>query len=63
LGLRLEQEEAALPVAPFVDLLIEVRAELRRAKQFALADRVRNGLAELGVTLEDSAGGTSWRTA
>jgi cysteinyl-tRNA synthetase len=46
---------------PFVDLLLEVRSELRRQKLWALSDQVRNSLAELGVILEDGKEGTSWR--
>ncbi len=62
LGLRLEETEGGLLAAkPFLDLLVEVRRELRAAKQYALADTVRQRLAELGVTLEDSSSGTTWR--
>ena len=46
--------------APFVDLLVELRAELRVAKQWELADRVRDGLVELGVELQDGPEGTEW---
>jgi len=42
-------------------LLIRLRQEARAAKNFALADGIRNGLAELGITLEDRAGSTGWR--
>jgi cysteinyl-tRNA synthetase len=38
----------------------ELRAELRKAKQFALADRVRDRLGDLGVELRDGADGTTW---
>jgi cysteinyl-tRNA synthetase len=34
---------------------------LRQAKQWALADRIRERLAELGVTLEDGKDGTTWK--
>ena len=47
--------------ARLIDLLVEVRAEARKSKQFALADRIRDGLAELNVTLEDRPEGTVWR--
>ena len=46
--------------APFVDLLVDLRSELRAAKQYALADRVRDGLVELGVELHDGPEGTEW---
>jgi len=43
-----------------IALLIEIRADARKAKNFAAADKIRNRLAELGVTLEDRPGGTEW---
>ncbi len=46
---------------PLIDLLIELRADLRKEKNFRLADAIRQRLAGLGVTLEDRPGGTSWR--
>jgi cysteinyl-tRNA synthetase len=46
--------------APFVDLLVAMRTELRAAKQWQLADRVRDGLLELGIEIMDSADGTTW---
>lgn len=63
LGIDLAEPEAKSggDAAPFVDLLIELRADLRKAKQFDMADQIRDKLAELGVTLEDSAGGTGWK--
>ncbi|HUE69444.1 MAG TPA: cysteine--tRNA ligase [Pirellulaceae bacterium] len=45
-----------------MQLLIDLRAEARAKKDFATGDRIRNGLAEIGVTLEDKKGGpTEWR--
>jgi cysteinyl-tRNA synthetase len=42
-------------------LLVDLRARLRKEKNFALADEVRKRLTELGVTLEDRPDGTRWR--
>ncbi|MGZ3472511.1 MAG: CysS/YqeB C-terminal domain-containing protein, partial [Isosphaeraceae bacterium] len=47
--------------APLLELLLELRARLRKDKNFALADEVRNRLAALGVVLEDRPDGTRWR--
>ena len=62
LGLTLRgPDDAAANAAPFIDLLVETRADLRQARQFELADQVRDRLAGLGVTLEDGPEGTRWK--
>ena len=64
LGLRLEQAgmaDGASDATPYIELLIETRAALRAEKQFAIADRLRDSLSELGVALEDTPRGTEWR--
>jgi len=48
--------------ADLIDLLIELRAELRDKKEFELADRIRDRLDELGVVLKDGPSGTIWTT-
>jgi len=47
-------------IGHLMDLLIELRAEARKSKDFATADRIRNSLTEFGVVLEDRPGGTEW---
>lgn len=67
LGLRLDPSEQKAgqdtkDIGPFIDLLIEIRNELRQQKLWALSDRVRDGLKEMGVLLEDKKDGTTgWR--
>jgi cysteinyl-tRNA synthetase len=41
--------------------LIEMRKDLRKAKQFQLADEIRNGLSVIGILLEDTPQGTTWK--
>ena len=47
--------------APLMALLIDVRQELRKAKQWTLADAIREHLSEIGVVLEDRPEGTVWK--
>jgi len=62
LGLRLELAAGVrTDAAPFIELLIEIRLELRQAKQWDLADMIRDRLEEMGVSLEDTPQGTIWR--
>lgn len=63
LGLRLEEPVSVdRGATPFIELLVSVRKDLRQAKQWALADRVRDQLLELGIVLEDGPQGTTWHT-
>jgi len=41
--------------------VIEWRQELRASKQYDLADKLRDDLQSIGLTLEDSVEGTTWR--
>jgi cysteinyl-tRNA synthetase len=62
LGLRPERFQGATEqTAAFIDLLIAVRTDLREQKLWSLSDKIRDELIELGVILEDSKTGTTWR--
>lgn len=50
-------------VGNLMSLVIEIRANARKNKDFATADLVRKKLTEFGVTLEDRPGGTEWTRA
>ncbi|MCC7105770.1 MAG: cysteine--tRNA ligase [Chloroflexi bacterium] len=63
LGLDLRERKSGANAAaePFIDLLVETRRKLREARQWALADQIRDALRELGVSLEDRSDGSLWR--
>ena len=44
-----------------IETLIKQRNDARAAKDWAAADAARDALKEMGVVLEDSASGTTWR--
>ncbi len=61
LGLKLDSSKVVdTRTDEIIDLLIEIRRELRQNKLWALSDTIRDRLAALGVILEDSKEGTSW---
>jgi cysteinyl-tRNA synthetase len=47
-------------VGKLMELVIEIRANARKAKDFATADLVRTKLTAAGVVLEDRPDGTGW---
>jgi len=65
LGLQLERSTAQgkQEIAPFVDLLLEIRTEIRRQKLWQLSDQIRDRLSELGIMIEDHKDGSTWRQA
>jgi cysteinyl-tRNA synthetase len=61
LGLRLQEKQGSGDADKFIDLLVDVRSEVRKQKLWAVSDLIRNRLKELGVIIEDSKEGTTWR--
>ena len=59
-GLRRKVEPRESIEAELLDLLVELRSDLRRQKQFQLADRTREALAGLGVEVGDTPQGSVW---
>ena len=43
-----------------IQILVDVRSELRKLKQYALVDSIRDRLKECGIELQDSAEGVKW---
>ncbi len=49
-------------IAPFMELLIEIRREMRKKKDFAMSDLIRDRLSELNIVIEDTPQGTKWKS-
>ena len=64
---RLAQETGVEPAGletsadDLVELLLEKRQAARKEREFALSDQIRDGLAALGVRVEDVRDGYRWR--
>ena len=44
-----------------IELLVELRGEIRTQKLWSLSDKIRDGLKKIGIALEDKKDGTGWR--
>jgi cysteinyl-tRNA synthetase len=60
-----EQEDAADDelAGKLMDLIINIRQDARKEKNWALADKIRDELKEAGVILEDTPNGVRWKKA
>ena len=63
LGVRLESMPSDQDgiLAPLMESFLEVRDELRKNRQWELADRIREGLERMGIVVEDTKHGSRWR--
>ena len=55
------REAAGGELDSVMQVLIDIRKELRKRKLFDLADRIRDELAAKGIKLEDTADGAKWK--
>ena len=58
---QIEEDSLATRIPPqLIDNLLTIRAELRSAKQWMFADKLRKALTEFGIVVNDTADGTRW---
>ncbi|MCH2304892.1 MAG: cysteine--tRNA ligase [SAR202 cluster bacterium] len=55
-----KESDKDLYLEPLMSILTDIRFELRNKKEFELADKIRSGLYDLGINLEDNPKGTRW---
>ena len=64
-GVQTEQDgaggESGIGVDRLIQLLLDVRAEVRAAKLYQVSDMIRDRLGELGVVVEDTRDGARWK--
>ena len=63
LNLVQKRDDAVDPDADKIEALIAQRAAAKKEKNFAEADRIRDELAAMGVTIKDTRQGTQWSRA
>ncbi|MFX0108888.1 MAG: cysteine--tRNA ligase [Candidatus Hodarchaeota archaeon] len=44
-----------------VEILLDLREEARKAKDFEMSDKIRNRLSDLGITVADTKDGPTWK--
>ena len=61
LGIFAEEETDDGTLDSVMDILIDLRAELRKRKAYDLSDMIRDRLKDAGIRLEDSGDGAKWK--
>ena len=61
-GLVLEDEknDSGQSADVFIQMLVDLRFDLRKQKNWEMSDRIRKELSEQGITIEDSKEGSLW---
>ncbi|EFR42855.1 cysteine--tRNA ligase [Dialister micraerophilus] len=58
---NIQESHAGSDYDALMEMILSVREIARKEKQYKLADEIRDKLAELGITVEDSATGARWK--
>lgn len=64
LGLKQErEEETTKSIDPLMDLILEIRKEVKQKKDFATSDLIRDRLLDAGIQVMDTKEGAVWKWA
>lgn len=63
LGIILEKENEVVGDEDYIEEMITKRAQAKKDKDFALADSIRDELAQKGIVIKDTREGTKWSRA
>ncbi len=60
LGIRVREKELGAYTPALLDLILQIRKNLRDEKRYGLADQIRSSLSQIGITIKDTSKGSSW---
>ena len=58
-----KKDDSGLDIAPIMDMIIELRKEMKAQKKYDVADAIRDKLKVAGIILEDTKDGVRWKKA
>ena len=58
-----KQDDSGLDIAPVMDMVIELRKDMKAQKKYDVADAIRDKLKTAGIILEDTKDGVRWKKA
>ncbi|MBK8413870.1 MAG: cysteine--tRNA ligase [Bacteroidetes bacterium] len=60
MGIKQVQQDNSADLTGIMDLVLEIRATAKSKKDFETADKIRNTLTALGITIKDTKDGAEW---
>jgi cysteinyl-tRNA synthetase len=60
LGLKKEESDSSELTAELIDMILNLRLEAKKNKDFATADQIRNDLTQKGINIKDTKDGFEW---
>lgn len=60
---EMKKDDSGLDIGPVMDMVIELRKEMKAQKKYDVADAIRDKLKAAGIVLEDTKDGVRWKKA